>query len=261
MLQIFSLKLTNPPLAVAAGEPIAIYGFMAVRGLSDSLRNYVFNRSRDDPFVIKDVNSDPFIQLSGPARGVNLQARAMLEYDMKVVRNGQGEEADDVPLIAGTAVFSNKATGVFTHRITCADRGGAAAEEMRRARFPRAAEATVQIRIIELAKHDGNGNGGLDLSITGFVPTFPEDTIMLFRGVVGDAPCELRRFVVAYLILRVEARGGDDAGSSSWARRAGKFAFRATVHGSITDRRKFDFATVEVKVTWSNIVTYPDDMM
>ncbi|TVU49200.1 hypothetical protein EJB05_00498, partial [Eragrostis curvula] len=179
----------------------------------------------------------------------------MLEYDMKVVKNGGGEAAADAPLIAGTAVLSNKATGAFTHRIT-GDHGGAAVE-MRRARFPRAAEATVQVTIIEFEKlQDGNvnGNGGLDLSITGFVPTTPDEDIMLFRGVVDHAPCDLRRFVVAvatdsYLILRVEARGECDddgeAGSSSWARRVGKFAFRATVHGSITDRRKFGFATVE----------------
>ncbi|RLM99898.1 hypothetical protein C2845_PM06G33510 [Panicum miliaceum] len=59
MLQIFSVKLAKLPRPAAAAVPVELYGFMAVRDLMDPLRNYVFNRSRDDPLVIPDLRSDP----------------------------------------------------------------------------------------------------------------------------------------------------------------------------------------------------------
>ncbi|GJN35429.1 hypothetical protein PR202_gb24206 [Eleusine coracana subsp. coracana] len=239
MLQIFSLKLITanlPRPQPPAASGIEIYGFMAARDLLDPMRNYVFNQA------------SPY------------RRPVLLEYDMRI-KTGEGKQ-QDVPLIQGVAIFSNKISGrAFTTQITGGDHGAAAAVvEINHARFPRALEATVQVKIIELTKQQqDNNNGGLDLSITGFVPKIPED-IRLFRGVV-DGPCELDRFVVAvasnsYLILRFETPCDVDGSKC-----VGRFAFRATPHGCITDRRKFDLATIEVKVTWSNLITYPDDML
>ncbi|GJM95209.1 hypothetical protein PR202_ga11917 [Eleusine coracana subsp. coracana] len=234
MLQIFSLKLITANLPQPPpGSGIEIYGFMAARDLLDPLRNYVFNRTRDDPLVIHQDqlhSDDPcLIYLSGPKRGITLQAPVLLEYDMKIKRGGEGEQ-QDVPLIHGVAIFSNKISerAVTTQIAGGGDHGAAAAAavvEISHARFPRALEATVQVKIIELTKQQDGNNGGLDLSITGFVPKIPED-IRLFRGVV-DEPCELDRFVVAvasnsYLILRFETPC-DAAGSRHVV---GRFAFR-----------------------------------
>ena len=118
MMQIFSLKLSKLPRGGAAGRsPIQLYGFMAVRDLLDPLRNYVFNRTREDPFVIHDLRSDPFIYLSGPKRGIYLR-----RYDMKIKR-GDNTGQDDLPLIDGAATFSELTFihGAITNRIKGSD--------------------------------------------------------------------------------------------------------------------------------------------
>lgn len=50
MLQIFSLKLSSNE-----SYPISVYGIFAVRDELDRLRNYVFNRTRDNPVLIEQV--------------------------------------------------------------------------------------------------------------------------------------------------------------------------------------------------------------
>jgi hypothetical protein len=259
-LQIFSVKLAKLPPAAAAGGPIQLYGFMAIRDLMDPRRNYVFNRGREDPLVIPDPNSDPFVYLPGPKRSVNMQARVMFEYDVRIKRGGE-EECQDLPLIDEVAIFSEK---------TCNDqpsayriRGGGAVD-ITWARLTRAMEATVQVWIQELAPppppppQQQRGNGGLDLSVSGLLTKIPValgEEIKLFRGVV-DKPCALDRFLVAVpaslesdLILRFKAHA--TAVGSPSHHHIGDFIFRVAAHGSVSVCRKFDFATVQVNVTWS----------
>uniref|UniRef100_A0A0D9W683 DUF6598 domain-containing protein n=1 Tax=Leersia perrieri TaxID=77586 RepID=A0A0D9W683_9ORYZ len=232
---------------------------MAVRDLMDPQRNYVLNHSRDDPFVMQQHQSDPFIYLPGPMRGVNMQARVLFEYDVRIKLESHHQEDRYLPLIDEVAIFSEK---------TCIDEpaayrirgGGGGAVDITWALLTRAVEATVEVWIQQLsavAQH-GDGDGGLDLSVSGFVSKIAGQEIKLFRGVV-DKPCALNRFVVAVsldsdLILHIKAHAAAGAGSSD---HMGEFVFRtrSTAHGSASDRRNFDFATVEVKVTWSAL--YP----
>ncbi|RLN30942.1 hypothetical protein C2845_PM05G02250 [Panicum miliaceum] len=258
MLQIFSVtlaRLSRTAAATVGSGPVELYGFMAVRDLMDPLRNYVFNRSRDDPLVIPDPRSDPFVHLPGPKRGVNMQARVMFEYDVRI--KGGAEEYKDLPLIDEVAVFSEKTCidEPAAWRIR-GDRGGAV--DVCWARLTGAVEATVDVRIHELAppppqhhRNGGGGGGGVDLSVSGFVPDITEE-IKLFRGVVAK-PCALDRILVAVrldsdLILQFSVPDGDGSGSFH---DVGKFAFRSTAHGSVSDCRRFSFGTVEVRVTWS----------
>ncbi|RLM70232.1 hypothetical protein C2845_PM17G00890 [Panicum miliaceum] len=66
MMQIFSLKLAHTSPAIDG--PVQVYGFLAVRDRLNPLRNYIFNRTREDPFVVgrQGGNSSSFIQMAGP---------------------------------------------------------------------------------------------------------------------------------------------------------------------------------------------------
>ncbi|GJN13893.1 hypothetical protein PR202_gb00649 [Eleusine coracana subsp. coracana] len=92
MMQIFSLKLAR--ITAAVDGPIQLYGFLAVRHLLNPLRNYIFNRTRDGPFVVGQQidDSDSYIPMVGPKRGIQMKARVLVEYDMRIKkrRNTRG---------------------------------------------------------------------------------------------------------------------------------------------------------------------------
>uniref|UniRef100_A0A0E0IH43 DUF6598 domain-containing protein n=1 Tax=Oryza nivara TaxID=4536 RepID=A0A0E0IH43_ORYNI len=56
MMQIFSIKLAK--IHMYSG-PVQIYRYIAVRDHLDSMLNYVVNRSRDDPIIVKQVLPSP----------------------------------------------------------------------------------------------------------------------------------------------------------------------------------------------------------
>ncbi|RCV36320.1 hypothetical protein SETIT_7G309200v2 [Setaria italica] len=76
MMQIFSLKLAHPSAAI--DDPIQLYGFLAVRDSLNPLRNYIFNRTRGDPFIVGQQGGDSgsFIQMTGPKRGIEMSTLA-----------------------------------------------------------------------------------------------------------------------------------------------------------------------------------------
>ncbi|KAG2611877.1 uncharacterized protein LOC120703608 isoform X1 [Panicum virgatum] len=58
MMQIFSLKLAKSPIMSGSMQ---FYGYIAARDDLDLMLNYVFNRSRDDPIIVQQVNIYTFI--------------------------------------------------------------------------------------------------------------------------------------------------------------------------------------------------------
>ncbi|KAL6870981.1 hypothetical protein ACP4OV_014829 [Aristida adscensionis] len=83
MLQILALKLTT-----SGSYPISVYGTFAVRDDFEPLRNYVFNRPRDEPVTIQQ---DSFgLPLCSPCRGMYVLDRALLEVDLWVKKEGNG---------------------------------------------------------------------------------------------------------------------------------------------------------------------------
>jgi hypothetical protein len=256
MMQIFSLKLTRLPRGAEAGRgPIQLYGFMAARDLLDPLRNYVFNRSREDPFTIQDLISDPFIYLSGPQRGIYLQCPVLIEYYIRIKRDRM---QDDLTLIDEAATFSEMACidGAITNGIK-GDHG--ARVEITRTLLRESVEATVEVWLTTKNTKPAGGRSrhddlsGLDLSITGFVGRIRQgQEIKMFRGTIGDL-CEGKRFVVAvrlssplFLYFKAPALGADPV--------VCKFAMRAVAHGCTYRCHELDSSsTIDVRVTWSNL--------
>ncbi|KAL6595617.1 hypothetical protein ACP70R_047957 [Stipagrostis hirtigluma subsp. patula] len=81
MLQIFALRLTS-----TESYPISVYGTFAVRDDLEPLRNYVFNRPRDEPVIIQQGSFA--LPLKSPCRGVHVLDRALLEVDLWVKKEG-----------------------------------------------------------------------------------------------------------------------------------------------------------------------------
>uniref|UniRef100_A0ACD5Y7T8 Uncharacterized protein n=1 Tax=Avena sativa TaxID=4498 RepID=A0ACD5Y7T8_AVESA len=178
MMQIFSLKLAYPP----AGDQVQLYGFMAVRDSLEPLRNYVFNRTRDDPLIVD--REDGFIQMSGPKRGIWWHDMALVEFDMRIKRGDK--EADDLQLIDGAVWFADTSTQarVATERID----GDYGSVDICYALLQSALEGTVQIAVSELL-------GGFSLHAAVFyISGLVHQEMQLFDGVVpGPDGCRIHK--------------------------------------------------------------------
>uniref|UniRef100_A0A0D9XWI7 DUF6598 domain-containing protein n=1 Tax=Leersia perrieri TaxID=77586 RepID=A0A0D9XWI7_9ORYZ len=243
MMQIVSLKLSN--ITAAVDGPVHLYGYFAVRDSLDLLRNYIFNRTRDDPFIMgqgNGIDSDnSLIPMSGPKRGIGNQACALIEFDMKI-KNGETQE-DDFQLIDGAIISGEFAmpNRVFTQRIE----GDCGAVNIRRVLLHSAVEATIQVSISQV-----HGNG-FSLSLYSCIGGISE-RIQLFDGVISK-PCDLNRFVVAivpnsplFLFFKGDQRDGSDHFCSYRL-------FKARKHGYDMEELKLGCAYILVKVSWSTL--------
>ncbi|BAT16414.1 Os12g0228350 [Oryza sativa Japonica Group] len=182
MMQVFSLKLAK---TTTNSSPIQLYGYIAARDVVDSMLNFVFNRSRDDPIVVQQGS---IIEMTGPKRGIGMVADVIFEFDMRI-KNGEKEE-DDLQLIDEIIeIDDNVVTMIGTPR-TFRLSGDCGPVDMSMAIFDNAVEATVEVAISEL-------HYGFDLSISYVLSELEENReFQLFRGAIGES-CGLRRFVIA----------------------------------------------------------------
>ncbi|KAF7032011.1 hypothetical protein CFC21_043241 [Triticum aestivum] len=241
MMQIFSLKLANTSYV---GDPVELYGYVAVRDLLNPMRNYVFNRTRDDPFI---VGHDGLIQMSGPKRGIRMEATVLIEFDLKIKTGG--EECGDLELIDGVAQFSDRGTGharVITRRLD----GDCGSVDITFALLEQASEATIQVGISEIQQ-----DSCLSLCLVGSYtsPSYAaRGKIQLFDGVIAAETSELTRAVVAVaqdaklvVTLKLSQKGGPDIYRCD--------VFRVEKHGTQSRPFYFGLAKVEVMVTWSTM--------
>nr|ABA96828.1 hypothetical protein LOC_Os12g12650 [Oryza sativa Japonica Group] len=181
------------------------------RDVVDSMLNFVFNRSRDDPIVVQqcpNIRCDrdlklskqgletyltqlcqckgangSIIEMTGPKRGIGMVADVIFEFDMRI-KNGEKEE-DDLQLIDEIIeIDDNVVTMIGTPR-TFRLSGDCGPVDMSMAIFDNAVEATVEVAISEL-------HYGFDLSISYVLSELEENReFQLFRGAIGES-CGLR---------------------------------------------------------------------
>ncbi|TVU08581.1 hypothetical protein EJB05_41990, partial [Eragrostis curvula] len=229
MMQIFSLKLVQIPIG---NNSIKLYGYIAVRDYQDSLLNYIFYRSRDNPVV---VHQGSLIEMTGPKQGITMCATVLLEFDTRI--KGEKEE-DDLQLIDGASEFSEFAPCcMITGRIN----GECGAVDISSALVDNAVEATIEV---EISKVQNAFN--LSLSSFVFIDGLHEE-IQLFHGTIGE-PCSRRRFVIAVEIntwMHLKFKIGQK-GSKNYLERY--FSFEASNHGCNYQQVMRDLASISAKV-------------
>ncbi|XP_039834574.1 uncharacterized protein LOC120695369 [Panicum virgatum] len=201
-----------------SNDSIPLYGYIAARDDRDGKRNYVLNRSRDDPI---NVQKGSLIQMTGPKRGIEMVSPVLLEFDMRIKNGGQEEE--DLQLIDGAikCMMELMSWKPIKHRIE----GNCGAVDISLACIDFAVEATIEVVISEGS---------------------PERRR---KCTVQDQSCGLRRFVVAVtygdlMILKFKL------GNNNAERHR---SFKAKLYGCSSRRIKHDLANISVKVTWSTI--------
>ncbi|CAN6335352.1 unnamed protein product [Urochloa humidicola] len=237
MMQIYSIQLGKVSMDTC---PVQIYGYIATRDTRDPLRNYMFNRSRDDPITLQQGS---LIEMIGPKRGIEMYSAVLVEYDMRIKKGEQ--EVDDVQLIDGVSDFDELTTPSCKPFLSRID-GSVGAVDITLALFHGAVEATIEVDILEV-----HGNG-FSLLLSSYVSGLEEE-IRLFHGIVSRSS-GLRRFVVAVVRdtwMHLKFKFGDERGGfmDDVERRA---SFKARKHGHDSQQIKLDDATlIMVKVTWS----------
>lgn len=234
MMQIFSLKLGK--ISVTSGGPVQLYGYIAIRDKRDPLRNYVFNRSRDDPIML---DQGSLIEMTGPKRGIGMRGDVLIEYDMRIKK---GEQEDDLQLIDGVSDFDELTTPICKPFLSRID-GVGGAVDITLAMFHQGVEATIQVDTSQV-----HGNG-FSLLLNSFVSGL-EKEIQLFHGDVSQLP---GRFVVAVVLdtwMHLKFKFGDERGSLTHEFEC-CVSFKAKKHGCASQLIKLDEDSIMVEVTWS----------
>jgi len=235
MMQIYSIQLGNISMGTGSVE---VYGYIATRDTRDMLRNYIFNRSRDDPITLEQGS---LIEMIGPKRGIEMYSAVLIEYDMRI-KKGQ-QEADDMQLIDGVSDFDELTTPSRKPFLSRID-GVGGAVDITLAMFPSAVEATIEVAVSQV---QGNGFSLLlSSSVSGL-----EKEIQLFHGIVSQSR-GLRSFVVAVARdtwMHLKFRFVDGKGGFIDVERCA--SFKAKKHGYDSHQIKLHEASCMVKVTWS----------
>uniref|UniRef100_A0A0E0J4R4 RING-type domain-containing protein n=1 Tax=Oryza nivara TaxID=4536 RepID=A0A0E0J4R4_ORYNI len=209
----------------------------------DSMLNYVFNRSRDDPIA---VHQGSLIEMTGPKRGIALIPECLFEFDMRI-KTGEKEE-DDLQLIDGMIELDEMRMPEtpYTTRIN----GDSSSVDLCLANVSNGVEATVEVVISELMVN------GFDLSISCVVSSsryeYDESKeFQIFGGSIGEA-CGLRRFVGCLLGYCDAAEVEDQKGSNGVEHCC---SFSCKLHGCASEDVKLEeVASISVKVTWSALI-------
>lgn len=236
MLQIFCIKLKS--YLEDAGSPLEVYGFIAVRDAEDYRRNYLFNRSRDNPAIVNQTSD--YLSLVSPARGISMSINCLLEIDLRVKAPSQTEDVTLVDgcsdLVEGRCLYDTEMEGTMN--------GTNATLIFDIIVFRRALEATIELAFVKVPA------GGLEFKMCGY--TAVSKSLYSFvgeqcdcDGSIASAGKHLQRFIAAVPF-------GDTLFVDFMEGRLSVPFKATTVHGSQEKQYHFcNGAVAIVKVSWS----------
>lgn len=167
VLQFFSMKFSGE---FSNGKPMSVYGFVAVRDDVDQLRNYLFNRSRENAYEIFPDSAN--IPLISPARGISTEFDVLIEYSIKVKKNDSDCAEGDVELMDGCFEFIH--LDKFYHEVRDVRiYGSLGPVDIHFASLTRAVEACIDVKI----KRTGKGCNNLKV-VTAFTSRFPNGIVL-----------------------------------------------------------------------------------
>ncbi|XP_062182915.1 uncharacterized protein LOC133887024 isoform X2 [Phragmites australis] len=176
MLQVLSLRLLR-----SESCPISVYGTFAIRDDLEPLRNYVLNRTRDDPIMIQQ---DSFaLPLCSPCRGMYVLDRALLDVDLWVKK--EGDRSSDEQLLSVYVEINLRSS--LDEKLTGRIHSDHCMLDMDCMFLAQSVEATIQVAALVDNPHH--------LRFIAFSSCF-DDEIILFKG-KGVKKGELIQHVVA----------------------------------------------------------------
>ncbi|XP_037418009.1 uncharacterized protein LOC119281633 [Triticum dicoccoides] len=236
MMQFFSLKLAKVPMNASS---VQLYGYIAARDYLDLSLNYIVNRSKDNPLMVRQGS---LIEMTGPKRGITMTSPVLVEYDMRI-KEGEQEEYD-LQLIDGATDFCEVTTP--SHPFTSQINGDCGAVDITLAHVVNAVEATIDVIVSEV-------RSGFNLSLGSYVFVGGSyQGIELLRDIIGESCVITRRYVIAvemdswmHLKLMVGREGSKYDDLERHCR------FKANLHGYARRQILLEHASISLKVTWS----------
>uniref|UniRef100_A0ACD5TZ58 Uncharacterized protein n=1 Tax=Avena sativa TaxID=4498 RepID=A0ACD5TZ58_AVESA len=238
MLQIFSARVQTFLLADNS-IPIEVYGYIAVRDSEDYRRNYLFNRSRDNPLTLNSASD--YLRLLSPKRDLSMQFDCLVEVDIRT--KALPGETNDKTLVDGCFdLIEGRATFDVLSRIPVEGEHGALVFNL--ILFRRSVEATICMDFLEVP------GDGFDIKMCGFTAIWKN-----LYAFIDDEQCECDGFVSSvgrfarYFVAAVKL---DDTLFIDFMEGNMPVSFEAAIHGS--EEKVYYFrngAVVSLEVSWS----------
>ncbi|EAY81525.1 hypothetical protein OsI_36696 [Oryza sativa Indica Group] len=168
MLQIFDVKVL--PFTLDVTRPVEVYGIIAVRDDVDEYRrNYIFNRSRDNPVLITPAYDS--LPLMSPTRGMSMAEACLIETDIRI--KVQGEDATrDLTMADGCRCLQDNLCSSFDYHSKIRIDGELGAVLTHSMLIQDAVEATIQLDFRRLPT-TATGGGDFRVRMTGYTRARP----------------------------------------------------------------------------------------
>lgn len=178
ILQLFSTTVHT--FLEDCTRPVEVYGYIAVRDDEDYRRNYLFNRSRDDPLTINSAGD--YLRLLSPKRGISMKFDCLVEVDIRT-KALSGDSTDDKNLVDGCFdLIEGRSSFDVLSRIKMEGEHGALVFNL--IIFRDSVEATIHMNFLEVP------GDGFDIKMCGYTAIWKN-----LYAFIDDKECDCNSFV------------------------------------------------------------------